>query len=130
MQSNLSADRVASLIDDLLRQITDAFSKEDELNLVGVRTRGAILADRLVARLRALGYDKIDHGVIDITMYRDDIGARGPRPLVRTSQPLGNLVVYLLEPLSEDGLGTWNFFDAGLKAGEDFPVVRAMGVPE
>ncbi len=50
--------------------------------------------------------------------------------LVRTSQPLGNLVVYLLEPQSEDGLGTWNFFDAGLKAGEDFPVVRVMGVPE
>ncbi len=86
MQSNLTADRVAALIDDLLRQITDSYSKEDMLNLVGVRTRGAVLADRLVARLRAMGYAKIDHGVIDITMYRDDIGTRGPRPLVRTSQ--------------------------------------------
>lgn len=86
MQSNLSADRVANLIDDLLRQITEAYSKDDAFNLVGVRTRGAILADRLVARLRSMGYDKVDHGVIDITMYRDDIGSRGPRPLVRTSQ--------------------------------------------
>jgi hypothetical protein len=31
--------------------------------------------------------------------------------LVRTSQPLGNLAVYLLEPQSDDGLVTWNFFD-------------------
>ena len=35
--------------------------------------------------------------------------------VVRTAQPLGNLAVYLLEPRSEDGLATWNFFDEGLK---------------
>ena len=44
--------------------------------------------------------------------------------LVRTAQPLGNLAVCLLEPGSEDGLATWNFFDEGLKEGADFPVVR------
>ena len=44
--------------------------------------------------------------------------------MVRTAQPLGNLAVYLLEPGSEDGLATWNFFDDGLKEGTDFPVVR------
>ena len=35
--------------------------------------------------------------------------------MVRTAQPLGTLAVYLLEPRSEDGLATWNFFDAELK---------------
>ena len=44
--------------------------------------------------------------------------------LVRTAQPLGSLAVCLLEPRSEDGLATWNFFDEGLKEGGDFPVVR------
>ena len=44
--------------------------------------------------------------------------------LVRTAQPLGALAVYLLEPGSEDGLATWNFFDSELKEGGDFPVVR------
>ncbi len=44
--------------------------------------------------------------------------------VVRTAQPLGNLAVYLLEPGSEDGLATWNFFDEGSKEGADFPVVR------
>jgi dipeptidyl-peptidase 4 len=44
--------------------------------------------------------------------------------IVRTTQPLGNLAVYLLEPGSEDGLATWNFFDEGMKEGTDFPVVR------
>jgi len=31
--------------------------------------------------------------------------------LVRTSQKLGSLIVYLLEPQSEDCLLKWNFFD-------------------
>jgi hypothetical protein len=31
--------------------------------------------------------------------------------VVRTAQPLANLVTYLLEPQSNDGMMTWNFFD-------------------
>ena len=44
--------------------------------------------------------------------------------VVRTGQPLGHLAVVMLEPRSEDGLATWKLFDAGLKTGEDFPVLR------
>lgn len=44
--------------------------------------------------------------------------------LVETSQPLGNLVSYLLEPMCEDGLTTWGFFDDALAEGKDFPVLR------
>jgi hypothetical protein len=46
--------------------------------------------------------------------------------IVSTAQPLGTLVVYLLEPESEDGLVTWNFFDSGLKKGEKFPLRRVL----
>jgi dipeptidyl aminopeptidase/acylaminoacyl peptidase len=44
--------------------------------------------------------------------------------MVRTDQPLGTLVVTLLEPESPDGLAAWGFFDAALAEGDDFPVVR------
>src|SRR5262249_44452472 len=44
--------------------------------------------------------------------------------LVKTGQALGSLAVYLLEPQSEDGLATWNFFDDALKEGQDYPVLR------
>ena len=46
--------------------------------------------------------------------------------VVRTAQPLGRLVFYLLEPESEDGLVTWNFFDSYLEAGKIFPVRKLM----
>ncbi len=44
--------------------------------------------------------------------------------VVRTGQRLGTLAAVLLEPQCADGLTTWNFFDAGLAEGGDFPVLR------
>jgi len=49
--------------------------------------------------------------------------------IVRTAQPQGVLVVYLLEPQSDDGLVTWNFFDRELKPGANYPVMRLMTDP-
>jgi dipeptidyl aminopeptidase/acylaminoacyl peptidase len=43
---------------------------------------------------------------------------------VKTAQPFGTFVVYLLEPQSDDGLAYWNYFDEGLAEGKDFPVLR------
>jgi Zinc carboxypeptidase len=44
--------------------------------------------------------------------------------IVSTAQPRGALVVYLLEPESDDGFTTWNLFDGDLKNGGRFPVTR------
>lgn len=43
---------------------------------------------------------------------------------VSTAQPLGRLVFYFLEPASNDGFVTWNFFDPDLRPGTDYPVWR------
>jgi hypothetical protein len=45
--------------------------------------------------------------------------------VVRTSQPLGRLVFYLLEPESDDGLTTWNVLDEGLVAGATHPILKS-----
>lgn len=46
--------------------------------------------------------------------------------IVRTSQPLGRLAAYFLEPQSSDGLVQWNFFDGQIEEGKDFPVMRVV----
>jgi murein tripeptide amidase MpaA len=46
--------------------------------------------------------------------------------IVRTAQPLGRLVCYLLEAESDDGLVDWNFFDSYLETGKTFPVYKVM----
>jgi Zinc carboxypeptidase len=49
--------------------------------------------------------------------------------LVPTAQRLGPLAAYLLEPASEDGFVTWNFFDRDLRRGRDAPVLRLRALP-
>jgi pyrimidine operon attenuation protein/uracil phosphoribosyltransferase len=56
-----------------------------DVALVGIRTRGVPLAERLASKLkRSEGVD-VPLGRLDITLHRDDIGAHGPQPLVGTT---------------------------------------------
>ena len=61
---------------------------------------------------------------VDAKVRTEKRGLKAGDIVVRLDQPLGTLAAFLLEPQSEDGLCTWNFFDAGLKEGTDYPVVR------
>ena len=45
---------------------------------------------------------------------------------IPAAQPLARLAFYLLEPESDDGLVTWNFMDAGLVAGDTYPIYRVV----
>lgn len=66
---------------------------------------------------------------IDVTAAATTIDLAPGDYVVRTAQPLGNLVVYLLEPASEDGLATWNYFDAAARPGSAWPVKRLDALP-
>jgi hypothetical protein len=49
--------------------------------------------------------------------------------LVPTTQPLGVLAAYLLEPASEDGIVTWNLLDRELAPGTGYPILRLRSRP-
>jgi hypothetical protein len=49
--------------------------------------------------------------------------------LIATDQRLGMLAAFLLEPASEDGYTTWNFFDRALRVRGMHPVRRVDRVP-
>jgi hypothetical protein len=46
--------------------------------------------------------------------------------IVSTAQPRGALIVYLLEPESDDSFATWNFFDRNMQKGGKYPVKRIL----
>jgi Zinc carboxypeptidase len=43
---------------------------------------------------------------------------------ISMNQPLARLAFYLIEPRSNDGLLTWNFFDEALKTAAAYPILR------
>jgi pyrimidine operon attenuation protein/uracil phosphoribosyltransferase len=86
MITRLDETEVARRVEELMSSITAAFPAGGPLNIVGIRTRGEVLAARLEGSLRASGYRQIGRGVLDITLYRDDLSEVGPRPLVRPTR--------------------------------------------
>jgi len=83
MQTRYDQADVRRLLDQLADAIAAGFSSKEPLIIVGIRTRGETLAQRLTPMLVSRGFDKISRGVLDITLYRDDLSEIGPRPMVR-----------------------------------------------
>ena len=84
---------VARVLDRLARQIVehlDDAGDAERLALVGMQTRGVHLARRLRKRIEAIEGVKLAFGVLDATLYRDDLRRRGPHaarhPVVRPTE--------------------------------------------
>jgi len=56
-----------------------------DIAIVGVRTRGAFIAERLVRRIHELEKKQVPFGILDITLYRDDFRKRLRQPLVQVT---------------------------------------------
>ena len=86
MRNSYDPADVQRLCDLLTSRIASTFDANKPLSIIGIRTRGEILAQRLTQSLAKAGFGKIERGVLDITLYRDDLSEIGPRPLVRPTE--------------------------------------------
>ena len=96
----------------------DSRLAEGKLILVGIRRRGAPLAERLAARLRATGRD-VGVGILDITLYRDDLSEIGPVPMVGKTEIPFKITGYPLV-LVDDVLHSGRTVRAALDCLNDF----------
>jgi pyrimidine operon attenuation protein/uracil phosphoribosyltransferase len=87
----LSEADVARVIDRIAHQILEKTSGAQDTILLGVPTRGVPLARRLAARIAAFESIAVPVGVLDITLYRDDLRLRGARAIGHTDIPAGGL---------------------------------------
>jgi pyrimidine operon attenuation protein/uracil phosphoribosyltransferase len=86
MQTRYDEQEFQRLLGSLLDRIVASIQPGQPLNIVGIRTRGETLAQRLAALLARRGFAQVGRGVLDITLYRDDLSEIGPRPMVRPTK--------------------------------------------
>ena len=128
-KKNLLMDKgaIKRAIDRLALEIAENFPGDDltEMALLGIQSRGVLLAQRLSARLEELTGNRPLFGKIDTSMYRDDIGMRKTLPIIlETKIPFdvnGRHIV-----LVDDVLWTGRTIRAALDAITDYGRPKAI----
>jgi pyrimidine operon attenuation protein/uracil phosphoribosyltransferase len=78
----LDRQALHAALDEMAKAILALKPDFSRLALVGIRTRGINLAERLKTRLDRLCGCEVPIGALDITLYRDDLSTLAKQPLV------------------------------------------------
>lgn len=117
MKTLLNSDQINSTVETLFNQIIADVNPESDLAIIGLRSRGEILAQRLSRKLNERFGRDIPCGTLDITLYRDDIHSPrgGAQPTVRTTEiafDVNNKFILLVDDVLHTGRSVRAAMDA------------------
>ena len=120
---------ISRAVTRIAHEILEKNKGADKLALVGIRTRGATLAQRLAKKINEIESTTVSLGILDITLYRDDLGTSKQSPEVKKTD-----ISFSLEGkdivLIDDVLYTGRTIRAAIDALIDFgrPATVQLGV--
>lgn len=82
----LDKDAVARSLMRIAHEIIEKNKGIADLCLVGIRNRGVYLAERLAGCIKKIENKDVPVGILDITLYRDDLTLVASQPLVRKTE--------------------------------------------
>jgi len=97
--------------------------------LVGIRTRGVHLAKRLQTEIKTIEGHELPLGILDITLYRDDLGEIGALPQVRQTDiefDLAGKIVVLVDDVLYTGRTVRSALDAIIDFGRPKAIQLAV----
>jgi pyrimidine operon attenuation protein/uracil phosphoribosyltransferase len=115
----MGPDDIRRALTRIAHEIVETNRGTEDLVIVGIRTRGAPLADRVAAAIAEFEGVGLPSGALDVTLYRDDVALRSPRGLEATTIPgdLDGRVVVLVDDVLYTGRTIRAAFDAVLDLG-------------
>ena len=131
MKVILDSEQIEQILTVLTDQIVSDTLAHSDIAVIGIRSRGEVLAQRLSARLsEKLGRD-IPCGTLDITLYRDDLNSpQGTaHPEVRTTEigfGIDEKVIILVDDVLYTGRSTRAAMDALVDLGRPRVVKLAV----
>ena len=115
----LDSDGIRRAITRIAHEILERNKGSKGLALIGIRTGGAHLARRIQSEIKSIEKIEVPIGVVDITLYRDDLNERGPQPKVQETEILFDITEKKVI-LVDDVLYTGRTIRAALDALIDF----------
>ncbi len=131
MKVILNSGQIEQILKDLTGRIISETPRDLDIAVIGIRSRGEILAQRLSSRLsQQLGKD-VPHGTLDITLYRDDLNSpQGTaQPRVRTTEisfDIDDKIIILVDDVLYTGRSTRAAMDALMDLGRPRAIKLAV----
>lgn len=121
----LDRDGIRRSLTRIAHEIIERNKGTGNLVLIGIRRRGAPLAERLAREIKEIEGLSVPVGILDITLYRDDLSTLAYQPLVRSTnvpfQVSGRIVI-----LVDDVIYTGRTIRAALDAVMDLGRPRVI----
>lgn len=87
MKAVLTSADITRALTRISHEIIEKNRGIEGIVLLGIPTRGVHLAERIGALMSQIGDRKVPVGTLDITLHRDDLRSKPPRPLTPTRIP-------------------------------------------
>ncbi len=123
--SIMDAKEIDRAITRIAHEIIEKNKGCDDLLIVGIRTRGEYLAKRVRQKMEDIEKCSVPQGILDITLYRDDLSSVATQPIVRKTE-LPHSVVDRTVVLIDDVLYTGRTVRAAMDEIIDFGRPRAI----
>ncbi len=82
----MSASEIDRTLVRLAHEILEKTADLDKLAFIGIRRRGVPLAERLAAKIETIEKRRVPVGILDISLYRDDLSTIADTPVVSQSE--------------------------------------------
>ncbi len=119
---------IARALTRIAHEIIERNKGAKKLSLVGIRTRGVYLGERLADKIADIEGTRVPLGMLDITFYRDDL-ARHPQPEVRRTEidfDVTDLTVVLVDDVLYTGRTIRSAMDAIMDFGRPSSIQLAV----
>src|SRR3989337_3142390 len=108
MSENVIMDKmgIVRALSRIAHEIVERNKGTEELVLIGIRTCGVHLAHRIAEKIAEIEKSEIPVGILDITLYRDDLLKRKEPPTVRKTDipfDLSGKIVVLIDDVLYTG---------------------------
>ena len=115
----MESDEIRRALTRIAHEIVEYNKGARDLCLVGIRTRGAPLAERLATAIASFEGVPVPSGALDVTLYRDDVALKRPRSVEATtvSADVNGVAVVLVDDVLYTGRTIRAALDALLDLG-------------
>jgi len=131
MKVILNSGQIEQILKDLTGRIISETPPPLDVAVIGIRSRGEILAQRLSSRLSKELDRDVPCGTLDITLYRDDLNSpqSSAQPQVRTTEigfDIDDKIIILFDDVLYTGRSTRAAMDALIDLGRPKAIKLAV----